>query len=137
MDATGQACPTTTFAQRTHLAMRIVALAALAVLLLTLTTVALTPDDDTFDADEFSGMASLALLWLERPIHLFLFVVILKGVSVFNLIVRYKGGHSGRQYFNDRTIENNKLSLLCYLFNDDSIGSRHFCFPEFLTQGRK
>jgi hypothetical protein len=81
------------------------------VLLVALTNVALAPENDTFDANELTGLASLEVLSVGTLIHFLLLIFLINGISVFNLIVRYKGGHTGQNYFNDRTIENSKLSL--------------------------
>ena len=110
MDAINQARSFTKFTQRIQQAF-LLTIMMVAVLLVALTNVALAPDNDTFDANELTGLTSLEVLWVGMPIHFILLIVLIKGLSVFSLIVRYKGGHTGQNYFNDRTIENNKLSF--------------------------
>jgi hypothetical protein len=79
------------------------------VLLVALASVALAQDNDSPGAYEFSATGGLIAIWI--PLTIYWLLPVLEGVSVFNLVVVYLGGRFSYKCFNDRTIENSKLSL--------------------------
>lgn len=88
---------------------RNVILMAMVMLFIILTTV-LTgmiiseQDDELPDDDDFLGADSFAAGWFRVPIGQLSFILML-GMSIFALVVVYRGGRSNHRHFNDRTID--------------------------------
>jgi hypothetical protein len=92
------------------------ALVMLFIILLTvLTSTGISVQDDELpNDDDFFAAGSFALAWFKIPVPQLSFVLML-GMSIFALIVVYRGGRSNHNRFNDRTIEPVKLLTVLYL----------------------
>jgi hypothetical protein len=92
------------------------AMVMLCIILLTvLTGISISVQDDELpDDDDFLAAGSFAGAWFRIPVPQLSFILML-GMSIFALIVVYRGGRSNHQRFNDRTIEPVKLLTVVFL----------------------
>jgi hypothetical protein len=92
------------------------AMVMLCIILLTvLTGISISVQDDELpDDDDFLAAGSFARAWFRIPVPQLSFILML-GMSIFALIVVYRGGRSNHQRFNDRTIEPVKLLTVVFL----------------------
>jgi hypothetical protein len=91
------------------------AMVMLCIILMTvLTGIIISEEDDQLLDDDFLAAGSFAGAWFRIPVPQLSFILML-GMSIFALIVVYRGGRSNHQRFNDRTIEPVKLLTVVFL----------------------
>jgi F0F1-type ATP synthase membrane subunit a len=94
----------------------LMAMLMLCIILMTVLTgiIIFEEDDQLPEEDDFLAAGSFAAAWFRIPVPQLSFVLML-GMSIFALIVVYRGGRSNHKRFNDRTIEPVKLLTVVFL----------------------